>query len=417
MPRKAEELGALHVAAITTPGLHAVGGVAGLCLQVEPTGGRSWVLRVMIAGKRRFMGLGGFPDVKLADARRLAREAREAISRGADPIDERRAAKARLLAEAGRLLTFEQATKDYLAAHEAEWTGKANRRQWFYMLEKLAVPVIGKMAVGDIETTHALALLRPLWADKTETAQRLRAKCEAVLNAAKASGAIRGPWENPFRWRGHLAGLLARPSKVAPVVHHKALPIAEASGFMAALRPRKGSAARALEWLILTACRSGEARDARWSEVDLAAKVWTIPAKRMKAGKEHRVPLSDAAVSLLNALPRVAGSDLLFPSPTGKALSDVVVSKLCGELSGGRAVPHGWRSTFRDWSADATSHPRDLCEAALAHVVGGTEGAYRRGDAVERRRPLMADWAKFVAKPPAKPAEGGGNVRHLRAMA
>jgi integrase len=186
---------------------------------------------------------------------------------------------------------------------------------------------------------------------------------------------------------------------------------------MAALRARKGSAARALEWLVLTACRSNEARGTTWGEIDMAAKVWTIPGSRMKAGKEHRVPLSDAAMSLLNALPRLAGCDLLFPGPSGKPLSDVAVSKLCGELSDGRCVPHGWRSTFRDWCGDMTSHPRDLCEAALAHVVGGVEGAYRRGDAVERRRPLMADWAKFLAKPPAKKAaEGeGDNLRELRA--
>jgi integrase len=168
--------------------------------------------------------------------------------------------------------------------------------------------------------------------------------------------------------------------------------------------------------LILTACRSNEARGARWPEIDLGAKVWTVPAARMKGGKEHRIPLSEAAVSLLNALPRVAGSDLLFPGPSGKPLSDVAVSKLCGELSGGKCVPHGWRSTFRDWSGDHTAYPRDICEAALAHVVGGVEGAYRRGDAVERRRPLMADWAKFLAKPPVKKAEGeGDNVTPMRA--
>lgn len=414
MPRKAEELGSLQVAAIKSPGLHAVGGVAGLCLQVEPSGGRSWVLRTMIAGKRRFMGLGGFPDVKLADARRLARDAREAISKGADPIEERRAAKARLLADAGRLVTFEAAAKDYLAAHHAEWTGKANRRQWYYMLEDLAVPAIGKLAVGDIETTHALSLLRPLWSEKTETAQRLRAKCEAVLNAAKASGAIRGPWENPFRWRGHLAGLLARPSKVAPVVHHKALPVAKVAAFMQNLRQVEGLGARALEFAILCASRSGEVRGATWAEIDLAAKLWTIPAARMKSKREHRVPLSDAAIELLNKLPRIAGGDLVFPSSTGKPLSDMTLSAVTRRMEV-QAVPHGIaRSTFRDWAGDHTSYPRDLCEAALAHVVGGAEGAYRRGDAAERRRPLMADWATFLAKPPAK-SDKDDNVRELRA--
>jgi integrase len=426
MPRKAEELGPLQVAAISEIGLHAVGGVAGLCLQVELTGGRSWVLRVMIAGKRREMGLGGFPDVKLADARRLARDAREAISKGIDPVEERRAAKAKLLAEAGRLLTFEQACRDYLAAHERAWKHPAHAQAWKHTLLTIAcngmecgdegtAVGIGKLAVGDIETTHVLNLLRPLWATKTETAQRTRQRCEAVLNAAKAAGAIRAPgWHNPFRWKGHLDALLAKPRKLAPIRHQKALPAAEAANFMAALRERRGSGARALEWLILTACRSNEARGARWSEIDVAAKLWTIPAARMKAGKEHRVPLSDAAVSLLNALPRIAGCELLFPGSTDQTLSDVALSKLCGELSEGRSVPHGWRSTFRDWSGDHTAYPRDICEAALAHVVGGVEGAYRRGDAVERRRPLMADWAKFLAKPPTATAEGD-NVRELHA--
>jgi integrase len=430
MPRKADELGALEVAKITEPGLHAVGGIAGLCLQVEPSGGRSWVLRVMIAGKRRTMGLGGFPDVKLADARRLAREAREAISKGRDPVEDRKTAKAKLLAEAGRLLSFEQACRDYLAAHEKTWKHPAHARAWTYTLLDVAcagadcgeagsAAGLGKLAVGDIETTHVLNLLRPLWATKTETAQRTRQRCEAVLNAAKASGAIRAPgWNNPFRWKGHLDALLAKPRKLAPIQHQKALPATEAAGFMVALRERKGSAARALEWLVLTACRSNEARGATWSEIDMAAKVWTVSAARMKGGKEHRVPLSDSAVSLLNALPRVAGCDLLFPGPTGKPLSDVAVSKLCGELSGGRCVPHGWRSTFRDWSGDHTAYPRDICEAALAHVVGGVEGAYRRGDAVERRRPLMADWAKFLDKPPQREGEGeGDNIRKLRVTA
>jgi integrase len=353
--------------------------------------------------------------VKLTDARTRARDLRKAIDEGRDPVEERRAARAKLLAEAGRLLTFEQAAKDYLAAHEAEWTGKANRRQWFYMLEELAVPVIGKLAVGDIETAHALALLRPLWAEKTETAQRLRAKCEAVLNAAKASGAIRGAWENPFRWRGHLAGLLARPSKVAPVVHHRALPVAEVSAFMHRLRNVGGMGARALEFAILCASRSGEVRGATWAEIDLAAKLWTIPQKRMKAKREHRIPLSDAAVDLLNNLPHVAGSEFVFPSTSGKPLSDMTLSAVTRRM-GVDAVPHGIaRSTFRDWAGDHTSYPRDLCEAALAHTLAGTEAAYRRSDGVERRRPMMQDWAKFLAKPPAKKGAGeADNVRALR---
>lgn len=412
MPRKVAELGPLQVAQLVEPGLHAVGGAAGLCLQVEPSGSRRWVLRVMIAGKRREMGLGGFPDVKLADARRLAREAREAISKGSDPIEERRAAKARLLAQAGRLLTFEQACRDYLAAHGKTWKHPAHAQAWKHTLLTIACTGkdcgeagnavgLGKLAVGDIETAHVLNLLRPLWATTTETAQRTRQRCEAVLNAAKAAGAIHAPaWTNPFRWKGHLDAVLAKPRKLAPIQHHPALPAAEAADFMVALRERNGSAARALEWIVLTACRSEEGRAARWSEINVNTKVWIVPGHRMKGGKEHRVPLSEAAVVLLNDLPKLAGCDLLFPGATGKRVSDVAVSKLCGELSGKRCVPHGWRSTFRDWSGDYTAYPRDVCEAALAHVIGGVEGAYRRGDAVERRRPLMEDWAKFLSKQP-----------------
>jgi integrase len=380
----------------------------------------------MVAGKRRTIGLGGFPDVKLADARTKARTFREAIDQGRDPVEERRAAKARLLAEAGRLLTFEQACRDYVAAHEKTWKHPAHGQAWRHTLLTIACKGVdcgdagsaeglGKLAVGDIETAHVLNLLRPLWATKTETAQRTRQRCEAVLNAAKAAGGIRAPgWHNPFRWKGHLDALLAKPRKLAPIQHQKALPAGEAAKFAAALRERSGSSARALEWLLLTACRSSEVRGAQWSEIDMAAKVWTVPASRMKGGKEHRVPLSNAAVSLLNSLPRIAGCDFLFPGPSGKPLSDVALSKLCGELSGGRCVPHGWRSTFRDWAGDATSYPRELAEAALAHVVGGVEGAYRRGDAVERRRPLMADWAKFIAKLPASDRSGeSDNVRDL----
>lgn len=417
MPRKVRELGPLQIAQVTEPGLHAVGGVAGLCLQVEETGGRSWILRTMIAGKRRHMGLGGYPDVKVADARRLAREAREEISKGYDPVEDRRAAKAKLLAEAGRLLMFEQACKDYLAVHEKTWQHPAHKRAWTYTLLELACAGsdcgeagqsvgLGKLAVGDIETTHVLNLLRPLWATTTETATRTRQRCEAVLNAAKAGGAIRSSgWHNPFRWKGHLDALLAKPRKLAPVQHHRALSVDHASAFVAALRGREGAAAQALEWILLTASRSNEARGARWEEVDLTAKIWTVPAGRMKGRKEHRVPLSAAAVKLAQKLPRIAGCDFLFPGPTGKPITDVAVSSLCGDLSTDRCVPHGWRSTFRDWAGDRTSYPRDICEAALSHVVGGVEGAYRRGDAVERRRPMMSDWAAFLEKPvEAKPA-------------
>jgi integrase len=367
----------------------------------------------MIAGKRREMGLGGFPDVPLADAKRLAREAREAISKGRDPIEERRVAKAALLASAGRLVTFEQAAKDYIAAHEAGWSPRS-RKAWVYTLEAFAYPTLGKLAVGDIETTHVLAALRPIWSKTPETGKRTRGRIEMVLDSAKAAGAIKGPWSNPARWRGHLDKLLASPRKLAPVVHHKALPIDEAPSFMARLREVEGLGARALQFAILTAARSGEVRGATWDEIDLAGKLWTIPAARMKAKRAHRVPLSPAAVSLIESLPRLAGCELLFPSIKGTPLSDMTLSAVCRRMEVA-AVPHGFRSTFRDWCGERTNFARDVAEAALAHTLDSeVEAAYRRGDALEKRRRLMQAWSDFLTKPvPAK----AGNVTPIGAAA
>lgn len=413
MGRKAEELGPLKVSQIKSPGLHAVGGVSGLYLQVLPTGGRSWVLRAMVGGKRRDMGLGGFPDVPLADARRKARDAREAIEKGMDPIEERRAAKAALVAGAGRVVTFEQAAKDYLAAHEKAWKNPKHAAAWSHTLKAYAYPVIGKLAVGDIETTHVLNVLRPIWGEKTESAKRLRGRIEQILDAAKATGVIKSPWENPARWRGHLDKLLAPPRKLAPVVHHKALPVEEIGAFMARLRKLDGIGARALEFAILTAARSGEVRGATWPEIDLQGKVWTIPKERMKAGREHRVPLPPEAVELLEKLPRVGGSEFVFPSASGTPLSDMTLSAVCRRMEV-LAVPHGFRSTFRDWCGEHTNFPREVAEAALAHTVGDeVEKAYRRGDALEKRRRLMEAWAKYLGRPAPAPASNVTPIREL----
>lgn len=410
MPKKAVELGPLAVSRLTTPGFHAVGGVAGLYLQVFPerdagdgkkTQARTWILRAKVGAKRRDMGLGGFPDVPLADARRKAREAREAIDKGIDPIDERRAAKARLLAEASRSITFKQAARDYIAAHEASWKNEKHRQQWGNTLEAYAYPVIGDLAVDAIETTHVLNVLRPIWSDRTETASRLRGRIEQVLDAAKATGAIRGPWENPARWRGHLDKLLAAKGKIAKPEHHAALPIDDVGAFMAQLRQAEGMGARALEFAILTAARSGEVRGARWAEIDVAERVWTVPAGRMKAGREHRVPLSPAAIALLEALPRFGGVDVVFPSPRGAELSDMTLTAVLRRMKVD-VTAHGFRSTFRDWAAERTSYARDVAEMALAHTIGDkVEAAYRRGDLFAKRARLMNDWAKFCATLPA----------------
>lgn len=397
LPKKAAELGPLAVSRITGPGLHFVGGVAGLALQVLPTGGRTWVLRVTIGSKRRDMGLGGYPDVTLAAAREAARRARVLIKAGVDPIDEARAAQSALRAKQASVMTFEQAAESYIAAHEAGWKNVKHRAQWSATLKAYAYPHVGALSVRDIALPNVLAVLEPIWLTKTETATRLRGRIELILDWATARGYRDGL--NPARWRGHLDKLLARPSKVARVEHHAALPIDEVGAFMKRLRHAQGTGARALEFAILTASRSGEVRGATWPEIDLAAAVWVIPASRMKAGKEHRVPLSRAAMALLSAMPRMAGTDLIFPASRGLALSDMTLSAVLRRMNVA-AVPHGFRSTFRDWAAERTSYPHEVCEMALAHAVGNkVEAAYRRGDLFDKRRRLLEDWAKFTSVP------------------
>ena len=396
MAKKADELAAVTVSRLKAPGLHFVGGVAGLALQVLPTGGRTWVLRASIGGRRRDMGLGGFPDVPLVDARAAARAARQLIREGKDPIAEARAAASALRASRLKEVTFEQATVSYIAAHEAGWRNVKHAQQWRNTLATYAYPVIGALVVRDIDLPHILAILEPIWAAKTETATRLRGRIEQVLDWATARGYRAGP--NPARWRGHLDKLLARPSKVADVEHHAALPFAALGEFMQRLRAANGMGARALEFAILTAARSGEVRGATWAEIDLQAAVWTVPGSRMKMGREHRAPLSPQALALLKALPRMAGTDLVFPAPRGGILSDMTLSAVLRRMKVA-AVPHGFRSSFRDWASERTNYPRDVAEMALAHAIGDkVEAAYRRGDLFEKRKLMMADWARFCDK-------------------
>ncbi len=396
MPKKAKELGPLAVSKLSEPGLHFVGGVAGLALQVLPGGGRTWVLRAMMGGRRRDMGLGGFPDVPLADARSAARRARERIRVGVDPIDEGRAATNALRANQARSVTFKQAALDYLAAHEDGWRNKKHAQRWRNTLATYAFPHVGTVQVSDVELPHVLAILEPIWRGKTETATRLRGRLEQVLDWATARGYRSGL--NPARWRGHLDKLLVRPSKIVRIEHRAALPVAELGGFMKALREATGIGARALEFAVLTAARSGEVRGATWSEIDLKAATWTVPADRMQMGREHRVPLPAAAVTLLKALPRIVGSDLVFPAPRGGQLSDMTLTAVVRRMKVA-AVPRGFRSTFRDWASEHTNYPRDAAELALAHAIGDkVEAAYRRGDLFEKRRRMMSDWAAFCAK-------------------
>ncbi|UYG01758.1 integrase arm-type DNA-binding domain-containing protein [Halomonas sp. LR3S48] len=391
MPKKARELSAVEVKRLTEPGLYAVGGVAGLHLQVAKTGARSWVLRATVGAKRRDIGLGGYPDTPLASAREKAREAREKIQQGIDPVAERRALRSALLAQQVRDITFEQCAAEVIKKKQAESRNAKHAQQWENTLKTYAYPVLGKMAVADVDLAHVLKVLQPDWETKTETMTRVRQRIEAVIAWATVHGHRSG--DNPARWKGNLDAILPKPSKVTKVKHHKALPIDDMGEFVANLRQQKGVAALALEFTILTATRSGEVRGATWAEIDLDNAIWTIPAGRMKTEKEHRVPLSKEALKLLKRLPH--DSELVFPAPKGGKFSDAALAAVLKRM-GVDATVHGFRSTFRDWSAERTSYPHHVCEMALAHTIkNAAEAAYRRGDLMEKRTKLMQDWAKF----------------------
>ena len=408
MPKLATEMGAMEVSKKTAPGLHFVGVVPGLALQVTATGARSWTLRTVIGGKRRDMGLGGYPAVTLAMAREKAREARELIRQGSDPIQRQQDAQSALRASMAAALTFRECAEKYIAAHKAGWKNVKHAQQWRNTLQQHAYPVLGDLLVRDVKLPQVLAVLEPIWTTTNETAVRLRGRIELVLDWAAARGLRDGT--NPARWRGHLDKLLAKPSKVNNREHHAALPASDVGAFMVRLRQAEGMGARALEFTILTAARSGEVRGATWTEIDLDAKVWTVPGTRMKAGREHRVPLSAEALALLDALPRMAGTELVFPAPRGGMLSDMTLTAVLRRMQV-PATAHGFRSTFRDWAAERTAYPNEVCEMALAHTIENkAEAAYRRGDLFEKRRLMMIDWAKFLARPEAK-----GEVISLRA--
>ena len=402
MGKKAEALGALQVSRLTEPGLHAVGGVAGLALQVAPGGSRSWVLRYRIGDKRRDMGLGGYPDVTLAGAHKKAREAREKLDAGIDPVEAKHSAKSALQAAVLASLTFEECAAKYIAMKSPEWKNAKHAQQWNNTLAQHAFPIIGKLMVRDVELPQIKAVLEPIWSTTNETASRLRGRIETVLDWATVSGYRTGL--NPARWRGHLDKVLTAPAKTTKRGHHEAIPVGDLGAFMVKLRAADGMGALALEFTILTAARSGEVRGATWAEIDTDAAVWIVPADRMKAGKEHRVPLSDAALSLLAGLPCMAGTELLFPAPRGGLLSDMTLTAVMRRM-GLQAVPHGFRSTFRDWCSERTSYPRDVAEMALAHAIGDkVEAAYRRGDLFDKRQRMMAEWAAFCAT--VEPARG-----------
>lgn len=430
MPRVASELSALEVKRLKHPGkgrnvTFAVGGVSGLYLQVTPNNGRTWLLRAKVGDTRREIGLGGYPDVTLSMARDRAREAKDQIRRGIDPIEERKAAKAALTAAQRRGLTFADATDKYLAAKLDSFKNPKHRQQWRNTLATYAIPNIGSMLVQDITVQDILRVLEPIWQKKTETASRLRGRIESVLSWATVGGHRTG--DNPARWSGNLKELLPAPSKVAKAGNQPALQIDDASRWFAALSKRKGMSNRALEFAALTAVRSQEVRGARWSEIDTDASLWIIPAERMKMDREHRVPLSKDALALLEELPHFEDNLLLFPAPRGGALSDMSLSSAMRKLhkfeveNNGKgfvdrvnkrpAVPHGLRSTFRDWVAENTHYPGEMAEIALAHrISNAVEASYRRGDMIERRRAMMTAWAAYLTGTDV-PAAGVVNLR------
>lgn len=395
MPKKAKELSALQVRRLTDPGFYAVGGVAGLHLHVKETGARSWILRITVGGERPDVGLGGFPDVSVEQARQHAREMREQVSRGIDPRAARRDAANTLKADQAKALTFDQAADQCHKTKASEFRSAKHADDWINSVRRHAIPVMGRLPIADVEMAHVVTVLTPIWMTKTETATRVRQRIESVLDWATVSGYRSG--ENPARWKGHLEYVLPKPRKVRKVKHHAALPWQEVGAFMAGLRAREGMGARALEFAIFTAARSGEVRFATWDEIDFEVKLWTVPATRIKAGKQHRVPLSDPAVKLVKTLPRLDGSPYVFPAARGGALSDMSLSAVTRRM-GVDAVPHGFRSSFKDWCRSSTSYPDEVSELALAHVNSdATRAAYARDELLPKRIRLMRDWAKFCA--------------------
>ena len=329
MPKLAKELSPLEVKRLAHPGrgqnvTFAVGGVNGLLLQITPTGSRTWILRTLVGGKRREIGLGGYPDATLAQARERAREAKDMIRTGIDPVEDRKAKRAALAATRSRGLTFKDAVDRYLAAKLEAFKNEKHRQQWQNTLSTYALPKLGAMLVSDIAVQDVLRVLEPIWKTKTETASRLRGRMEAILSWATVAGHRSG--DNPARWAGNLKELLPAPSKLGRQVNQPAIQIDDADRWLAALRARDGIGSRALEFLALTVARSQEVRGALWDEIDLERGIWIIPAARMKMGREHRVPLSVAARSLLQTLPRLTESDLVFPAPRGGKLSDMTLS-------------------------------------------------------------------------------------------
>jgi integrase len=389
------------------PGRHGDG--HGLVLQVVVPGTGSWIFRYERDGRERAMGLGPVHTLSLHEAREKARKARQLLLDGVDPLEAKREERTRRTLEAAKSVTFKQVAAQYFAAHADEWGNAKHCAQFMSTLQTYAFPVIGSLPVAAIDEPMILKILSPIWAEKTVTAKRTRNRIAAVLDFAAAAKLRTGT--NPARWEGHLEHLLASPDKIAKRKHHPALPYGVIAAFVAQLREIEGVPARALEFLILTAARTGEVVGARWGEIDLDAKTWLVPAARMKAGKEHRVALSDRAIELLRALPREEGNDFVFIGATaGTSISSNSMYRALRRLRDDVDV-HGFRSSFRTWADEQTSYPHHVVEQALAHSVGSAvERAYRRGDLFEKRTKLMEAWAEYCSTP----ARAGAAVVPMR---
>lgn len=413
MARLLERLKPLQVRRLGE-GLHPDGG--GLHLQVTGEAGRSWIFRYWVDGRERQMGLGATHTVSLGEAREAAREARRLRSAGLDPIEERRKVEVEQKLERSRSVTFDDAVDAFIEANKAAWGNEKHVKQWKSTLETYATPRIGKLPVGEVETRHVLAVLEPIWQSKTETASRVRGRIENVLDWATVYGHRAG--DNPARWKGHLDKILPAKTKVQKVQHHAALPFPELPQFMKRLAKVEGVAARALEFTILTVARTSEVIGAVWSEIDLVKKVWIIPAERMKADREHRIPLSAPAIAILEAMharwlevdarrwrgrgapeqPAEPTGPVFFGLRAGKGLSNMSLLKVLKSLKRSDLTTHGFRSTFSDWAAETTNYPGEMIEMALAHKVANkVEAAYRRGDMFAKRHALMNDWASAAA--------------------
>jgi integrase len=383
--------------------VYADGG--GLYLQVTPgsaNDSKSWIYRYASAtGKERFMGLGSLDTVTLAEARAKATDCRRLRERGIDPIDARDAQRTSAAVEHAKARTFDQCAEHYITAHRAGWRNLRHLSQWKNTLATYVSPVFGDLPVGSIDVGLVMKVIEPIWATKPETASRVRGRIEAVLDWAGARG-FRDT-DNPARWKGRLENLLPRRSKVRAVKHHPALPYVETRDFMHSLRQQDSVTARALEFALLTAARTGEVLGAKWSEIDLKTKMWTVPGNRMKGGREHRIPLSDPAAAVLERMLKVRENDYIFPGDRRATISNMGLPRLLWRMGRDDLTPHGFRSTFRDWAAERTSFSREVIEMALAHAINNkVEAAYLRSDLFDKRRKLMETWAAYCESRPAK---------------